>query len=321
VPLKYLWPRSFSAWLLLCWLCASAPAAVPTDTLLPTTTKSYISIPNLKTLMAEFDKTQFGMLLADPVMQPFTEDLKEQLRRKWRKANEPLGLIWEDVVDVPSGEVCMASLMPAPGVAVSVMIADVTDKQKEAFELMKKIDTNLRAKGATREIKKMHGRSVSIYTHKKKQESSLASLEAYKHVMDRCKTQADRLDPHMRWFIEPFGFVEVSRIRKPGRKKKTGADMLKILKNQGFTAIQGLGGYVNFNDGAHEILHRTMVYAPAVKRAEGDTNHKRHGQIDETAASDEVLELLYHLVHLRPPLDCVPGLSQDRCTKVAVEAG
>jgi hypothetical protein len=50
-----------------------------------------------------------------------------------------------------------------------------------------------------------------------------------------------------------------------GTPKKKGQDMLKILKNQGFTCIQGLGGYVNFMADRYEILHRTFIYAPAVK--------------------------------------------------------
>ncbi len=43
--------------------------------------------------------------------------------------------------------------------------------------------------------------------------------------------------------------------------------MLKLLRNQGFTAVQGLGGVVNFSTGAHELLHRTFIYAPGNQSA------------------------------------------------------
>jgi hypothetical protein len=38
--------------------------------------------------------------------------------------------------------------------------------------------------------------------------------------------------------------------------------MLKILKNQGFTAIEGVGGFVNFSVDKYDILHRTFIYGP-----------------------------------------------------------
>jgi hypothetical protein len=40
--------------------------------------------------------------------------------------------------------------------------------------------------------------------------------------------------------------------------------MLKVLANQGFKAIQGLGGHVTLATGKHELLHRTFIYAPPV---------------------------------------------------------
>ena len=54
-------------------------AAIPADQMLPATTKAYVSIPDADELERQFKVTQIGQLIADPVMQPFVEDLKEQL--------------------------------------------------------------------------------------------------------------------------------------------------------------------------------------------------------------------------------------------------
>ena len=54
-----------------------------------------------------------------------------------------------------------------------------------------------------------------------------------------------------------------------GAARRRGTDMLKIMQGQGFTATQGLGGYIFFANGSEEVLHRTFVYAPAVKREPG----------------------------------------------------
>ena len=37
---------------------------------------------------------------------------------------------------------------------------------------------------------------------------------------------------------------------------------------QGFTAIQGVGGFLNFSTDKYEMLHRTFIYAPG-NQAEG----------------------------------------------------
>ncbi|MCI0359974.1 MAG: hypothetical protein L0211_15965, partial [Planctomycetaceae bacterium] len=51
---------------------------------------------------------------------------------------------------------------------------------------------------------------------------------------------------------------------------KRGNDMVKILRDQGFSAIQGLGGYVFFATGNEEVLHRTFIYAPATSNKDSE---------------------------------------------------
>src|SRR5439155_6150284 len=105
---------------------------------------------------------------------------------------------------------------------------------------------------------------------------SLNSIVAFQETLKHCKDAANDVRHHVRWFIEPFGYAEANRAAQGGKKKR-GTDLLKILQAQGFTAVQGLGGHVFFasHGGAAaageqpEILHRTYVYAPAVKRPAG----------------------------------------------------
>jgi hypothetical protein len=82
--------------------------------------------------------------------------------------------------------------------------------------------------------------------------------------MQRTGAAAGGLQPDLRWFIEPFGYAEAVRAALPPRDRRKGPDLIKIFKNQGFTAIQGVGGCVNFSAGQYQVLHRTFVYAPAL---------------------------------------------------------
>ena len=298
--------------LLLVLILAGQPAwsVVPSQQLMPETAKGYVSIPDYYRLEADFSKTQIGQLLADPVMQPFSDDLRRQLKEKWSEAHEPLGLSWEDMQDVPGGEVALARIQPSAGNAAVAMIVDVTGKLDEANKLLSKVALKMRARSATSETIQIDGVDLTVYTDtraKNKQavffvhpthhqlvaaddlqiakgilkrfagdaKDSLASVNAYQVAMQRTSKEQGDLVPHVRWFVEPFGFVEATRDANPNFRPKKSKDLLTILRNQGFTAVQGVGGLVTFSDSAHDILHRTMVYAPAVERAPGDKNRDK----------------------------------------------
>ena len=87
-------------------------AAKPSELLLPDTTKGYISVPNIDLLRKHWDETQLGKLVADPVMKPFIEDLRKQLRGKLSQADARLGISWGDLEGVYGGEVCTAMVQP-----------------------------------------------------------------------------------------------------------------------------------------------------------------------------------------------------------------
>ncbi len=95
----------------------------------------------------------------------------------------------------------------------------------------------------------------------KEAKDTLAKLPAYQHVMARLAKDQGNLTPQARWFLEPFGYTEVSRAMAGGKKRR-GMDILTVLRKQGFTAIEGLGGHVFFATGEEEMLHRTFVFAP-----------------------------------------------------------
>ena len=92
----------FSQWFCLVGVCcltvisgAEIKAAQPSETLLPRTTKGYISVQNLDRLQKDFNKTQLGQLLEDPIMKPFADDFRRQLQQKWTKSHHKLGVTWD----------------------------------------------------------------------------------------------------------------------------------------------------------------------------------------------------------------------------------
>ncbi len=291
-------PRvSFAGFILLLCTQAVALGDVPaSEDLLPGTTKGYVSVADFDALEQAFNKTQIGQLAADPQMEPFVEDLKRQLSEKWTQTHEKLGLTWEDLDDVPTGEIAIALVMPSETRDATIILADVTGHEQQADALLKKVDEEMEKNKARRSERPLHGATAVVFDIPEKddaparqvvyvvhsgllaacdevdvledvvarlaggaQSDRLAALPAFEAITKRCREASGELEPHARWFLEPFGYADAIRLEKP---KKRGTDMLKILKTEGFTAIEGIGGFVNFSVDKYEMLHRTFIYAP-----------------------------------------------------------
>lgn len=276
-------------------LCSSALATPPTsETLLPNSTKGYFSVGNVPELAKNWQKTQLHQLLNDPVMQPFTADLHRQLGEKWLKSHEKIGLSIDDLRGIATGELAAAMVGTTEGKTALAVFVDVSGQEDRAQGVLKKASEQLIKDGGKRSQRKIAGVDVIVYDIPApddpkvirhvvffqkdgllcgaddlavatdvlkrwdgKQTDNLSSQEAYKTVMARCQASAGDLKPDVRWFVDPLGFAEAMRIGDE-KKMKT----LKMLRNQGFGAIRGLGGYVNFVTGDYEMLHRTAIYAP-----------------------------------------------------------
>jgi hypothetical protein len=277
-------------------------AAPPSENLLPATTKAFVSTNDVEELRTKFRETQLGQLVNDPVMKPFIDDAKEQIGEKLEKAGKRMGLKWADMQGVSSGEVALGLVQPDAKDKMShatVLIVDITDHGPQAAALLGKVDANQIKNKAVRSTLKLAGADATVYTQPlaagekvaekaiyfiknevlvatdheqvaseiakrfdaKDLAGTLASVAAFEAAMDRNGKAAGGVQENLRWFIEPFGYAEVSRAMQGGRRRR-GTDLVKTLREQGFGAAQGLGGYVFFSTGNEDILHRSFVYAP-----------------------------------------------------------
>lgn len=284
----------------------SARAARPGKNLAPVTTKGFVSIPDFDLMREKWNETQLGQMVADPLMQPFVEDLRRQLKQKFGRTSARLSITMADLDGVYGGEVAVAMIQPGgdANAHALALLVDVTGKVDKAQELLDQVSRDLTADGARRSEKVIDGTKVISFVlprepgEKTNREAhyfirdnqlvacdhaattlgilkrfdgehtdNLAAVAAFDVSMKRCQAASGNDVPHIRWFVEPFGYVEVSRAAQGGRRRR-GTDMLKVLANQGFTAIQGVGGFLFFMHDGNEIRHRTSIYAPPVKPGE-----------------------------------------------------
>lgn len=279
---------------------ACVEAAVPSELLLPTTTKGYLSITDAANLSKKWQEMQLGQLTEDPVMKPFVDDFKDQLRAKLGQTGAQLGIGLEDLEGIPNGEISIAIIQPGNDKKQHALVlkVDVTSHETEARELLNRVTANQVQKGAQKGSITLQGIEVTTLKFAKKEdaeerhayyllhedqfivinhletlkeligrfdgksEDTLRTLKPYAATMEHTQGGAES-SAQIRWYVDPFGYVEVTRAMAGGRKKR-GTDLLKVLANQGFTAVKGLGGAIFLADGKHELLHRTFVYAPKV---------------------------------------------------------
>jgi len=279
-------------------------AAQPSDVLLPNTTKGYVSIKDVDVLRTEFEKTQLGKLVNDPLMKPFVEDLRKQIESKMGKTAVRLNIDLDDLKGVYGGEVCLAGIQPGGDAKkhATVLLVDVSNHLPQAKALLANIDKQLQQQKAKRSEQKIDGATLISYVLPKQRgakeaqrafyfihkdqlvatdneatakemlprlagggKDALKDLPAYKTTMAKCEKAFGESPAHIRWFVEPFGYAETMRAAAGGRKER-GTDPLKLLRNQGFDAIKGVGGFVSFSVNGHEAQHGTFIYAPPVNK-------------------------------------------------------
>ncbi|MCH2128093.1 MAG: hypothetical protein MK179_03060 [Pirellulaceae bacterium] len=123
----------------------------------------------------------------------------------------------------------------------------------------------------------------------------LSDVEAYQGAMQRVAAEYEKYgdpDPHVRWFLEPYGVAQIRRVAKGGDKQR-GTDMLTVWNDTGFReAIKGAGGFVNFAHQGRDVLHRSLVYAPPVQRAADDKETTKYNSAARMLAFPNTNDLL-----------------------------
>lgn len=283
-------------------LSSTAQAAVPADTLMSSETRGFASVLNLHTLKQHWQETQMGQLVQDEAMKPFVKDLKRQLQRKMTGVNDKLGLQLEDLGDIAGGEIGIGIVGRDNERAAVSLVVDTTGREFQRKELLEKVGKELAKRNATSTEAVVSGTKITTYTIPPQKRlpieqtavffvkdnmlcatdsplearemlrrfdgqagGRLVDVPSYQETVNRCLKEADGLEPEIRWYLDPFGYARAINSLEVAGKKRPGKDYLKIFDSEGFSAIKGIGGFVNLAvGGSFELLHRTAIYAPPI---------------------------------------------------------
>lgn len=96
---------------------------------------------------------------------------------------------------------------------------------------------------------------------------TLATLPAFEKIMQRLQQDAGATAPQLRWFVRPFDETKPPKAaaageKGQGEKGQKGKAALQRAEDLGFSAVQGIGGFVDLAVDPYQAVHRTMIYAP-----------------------------------------------------------
>lgn len=293
----------FAAMIALAIVVSPALGVQPAAELLPENTCLFVSFPNVQTFKDNFQKTQLGKLIEDPVMKPFAEDLGAQIRDRFGATESQLGLKWDDMRGAFAGEVCLARTLPAKDEHAIVLLADASNRTDAVDKLRTTLVANLEKREAKPSKVTIAGIDVDRFELKKEVwevkprevffavvkdqllitdhnglaediiaqalsatpgNARLKDARPFSQVMQSVAAESKGLAPDVQWFVDPFKYAETLRNARSQRKRTRRRDYLAILKSQGFDAVRAAGGHVNLSANNFEVIHRTFVFAPPV---------------------------------------------------------
>ncbi|MEQ1906541.1 MAG: hypothetical protein ABL888_20320, partial [Pirellulaceae bacterium] len=151
-------------------------ARASTDSLLPATTKAWFSIPDTNRLLDEFKGTDLGKLADKQELKPFVDEMKKRFDEFMEDKNVRLGITFDDVREVRTGELCIAGVLENTSADVKgahglVLLADVSGNIAKAEELLEKVNKQMESLGAKRDDKV----------------DSIAGMEVKKWIVPRVK--------------------------------------------------------------------------------------------------------------------------------------
>ncbi len=151
---------------------------ISSESLLPASTKAWLSVPDIEKLDEQFLKTQFGRLTQDERLKPFIDSLHEQFQAWLQQRNLRLGIKIEKVREIHTGEICLAGILPQQadeeaaklgrGSHGLVFLVDVSKTEDKARELLANIEKEMLNRGATREpMGDIHGAKINKWKLKR----------------------------------------------------------------------------------------------------------------------------------------------------------
>jgi hypothetical protein len=205
------------------------------ESLLPPTTKAWVSIPDANLLLEKFEQSNLGKLAAIPELTSFVDDVKSQFNNYIDEKNIRLGISLSDIRNVRTGEVAFAGVLESVSPESSprftagshgiVILVDVAGNEAAATELLDKVSAEMKSYGATKEQpESVLGFEISRWKVPRRKEPELK--------FDTFQTIADG------WFVATDSQTVLREVLLRIKNDQSSATYRSLVDNESFAAIQ-----------------------------------------------------------------------------------
>lgn len=326
-------------------------ALPPSESIISKDAKGWISFPDYDTMSKRFQATQWGIIFKDPLLKPFEQQLRDYFNEQLSVSERQLGLRINDLRGVATGEVSSGAFQWGEENELKrgfTLLVDTAGNRLAADALVQKVANALQMKDAKIERGPFQDGNVTKATIKDRNnvahtieyfvndrmllatnshllladilarvklpngQDSLARSAPFKTVESKLDAAVPNLDADVRWYIIPLDYTAIIRDanESPSRRRR---DKIKVLRRQGFDALEAAGGRVGFLQQQRDATSVTFVLSPKEKRANAvlalafppHTALPPDEWVSETAgASSEISwDLPAAFTHLKPLVD------------------
>lgn len=264
--------------------------------LFPAQTQAFVALPNSESFLAQWGKTQLGLLAADERMKDFWSSQKEELQKRFASAGWQMSFKLEDLENLCSGQAAVG-LISRPELTNKpfslAVVIDVAERDEVLAKFLERVDEEMKAQKGTVETIETNGLQVKHYNVPKAasdarprdtfiavsknqlfladdlisieefakaqtepREDSLAKSSLYTRVQERIEHDEHPIE--VEYFVQPLGIGKLLRSIS-GKKGKSQVDILKLLEEQGFGAILAAAGSVQLAKEDLDMHHQGFI--------------------------------------------------------------
>ncbi len=269
---------------------APASAALPQENALPSSTLAFLKINDTAALRAAAEKSQFGLLLADPAMEPLKADIEVKLEDFNQELKKRLGVTILELLETPQGPAWVSFIRRDAEIPFAVLIAaDAGENQATMHEIMTRGTAELREQDGEVTVEEFQGMSLTIikapgeegapplvWTNKESEYFIGSDVEAIKDLIANSDGREDSLaanenyaaiqgklddDSHLTWFINISQIIQVGA--QAGADQGGDAQQVEaLLQLFGINGLKAAGGCYTLATGPYDSIAKAFIYAP-----------------------------------------------------------
>jgi hypothetical protein len=276
---------------------SSRGESVPNDKRLPKGTVAYVTLRNMTEFRTKFGQTMLGQMLADQAMQPLIKNIQEKLSEGLETFQRESGFSVTELMSIPEGEVTLSvTLGPNAGQFALTTLMDFTGKEDLFQKALERMNQEMEKKGVARVEEEIEGtpaqlirvpadespiKLIPAYVVKDKNfvfsthtdslksvlarwagdhDETLASSDAYRTILDRCRGESTDASPLMTWFIDPLAMARGGLSVDPNMAFQA-AMAMGVMQQIGVDKLKGMGGTSDMAVGDFDGYSRTFLFA------------------------------------------------------------